>query len=130
MKKIYALILAMIMVVSLTACGEKTVTEENEPSEVEELVDEEIITEENTESVSEENESQVEELEEFEEYVAADVEEVIAPLWAALAELSAKVDSYEAYKNNVDMIESFYAETLEHTRLLCIQLRENRTQVR
>lgn len=124
MKKIYALILAMVMVVSLTACGEKTVTEENKPSEVEKSVEEEIIVEEDTELVSEQNESQVEELDEFEEYVAADVEEVIDTLWAELDEMSAKIDSYEAYKNNVDMIESFYAETLEHTRVLCIQLRE------
>ena len=124
MKKIYVLILAMVMVVSLTACGENKVTEENTPSEVEETVEEEIIAGENTESVSEQNESQVEELDEFEEYVAADVEEVIDALWEALDEMSAKIDSYEAYKNNVDMIESFYAETLEHARLLCIQLRE------
>ena len=124
MKKIYALILAMIMVVSLTACGEKTVTEENTPSEVEESVDEKAIVEENTESVLEQNESQVDELDEFEEYVASDVEEVIDALLGALDELSAKIDSYEAYKDNVDMIETFYAETLEYTRLLCIQLRE------
>lgn len=124
MKKIYALILAMVMVVPLTACGEKTVTEENTPSEVEESVEEEIIVEEDTELVSEQNELQVEELDEFEEYVAADVEEVIDTLWAELDEMSAKIDPYEAYKDNVDMIETFYVETLEHTRLLCIQLRE------
>ena len=124
MKKIYVLILAMVMVVSLTACGEKTVTEENTPSEVEESVEEEIIVEEDTESVSEQNELQVEELDEFEEYVAADVEEVIDTLWEELDEMSAKIDSYEAYKDNVDMIETFYVETLEHIRLLCIQLRE------
>ena len=52
------------------------------------------------------------------------MEEVISALWAELESLSADIDSYEKYKENIDLIESFYARTLEETRMLCIKMRE------
>lgn len=112
MKKIYALILLLVMVVSLTACGEKTTVDENEANVVE-TITEEIVSDEETVAGKA-----------FEDYVASDVEEVASVLWEEFNEISTVIDSYDKYKENVDQMGTFYAGVLEDTRLLCIKMRE------
>lgn len=62
--------------------------------------------------------------ESYEEYITLVVESVTSSLWAEMGILSSKIDCYEMYQKNINLVEEFYAKTLEETRLLCIKLRE------
>ena len=123
MKKIYAMLLAVVMVVSTTACGETTVANEPETN-----VSEEAIIEEVSEEIAEvepEDDSQEEmDVTDLSSYVSATVEEVTANLWKEMETLESEIDSYEKYQENIGLVEGFYAKALEETRLLCIQMRE------
>ena len=124
MKKIYAFILAMVMVISLTACGKETSVSESEVSEVEESTNE-VVLEQEVESMSETNRVESDSPNEFEESVFSDVEEVTEMLYEKLEDLSAEIDSFDEYKENIDVIESFYVETIDDTKSLCIKMREH-----
>ena len=99
MKRLAALILVSVMVCTLAACGSTTVSDGRKTVSV------------NT-------------VEELEQMVETDVENTIATLQNEYENLLAGIDTYDAYMEQVDEVEVFYAEICRENRDICIRMRQ------
>lgn len=115
MKKVLALFMAVLFLISATACGDNSSTEE-------------ISSSSEQESVVDESSSDFEKYEEALSTLIAciedDVEKTVSSLVSEGEALMAKVDTYSKYKSSVSEIHSFYSKVYSETNELCIRLRE------
>ena len=125
MRKVYVLILTIIMVASLTACGEQRNSDEKEVVVSETQSNEDIIVESKDYIETESDELDDTTADSLEDSVALMVDEEISKLWGNFETLSTDINSYEKYKNNNELIEGFYKESLQVTKLLGIKMRES-----
>ena len=101
MKKIIAITLTLIMAVAMTACsGETTVT------------------------TSEEKQVSVGTIEELEALIEEDVTNTTSALNTEYEELVAEINTFEAYKNNIEKVQDFYNRISAENREMCIRMRE------
>ena len=99
MKKVIAFIVTAAMICSLAACGGVTVSNGEKKISV------------NT-------------IEELEEIVEKDVTDTVDGLRAEYEQLTAEIDTYDKYVDNIDKVNEFYTRINEENRAICIRMRE------
>lgn len=135
MKKIFAFILAMVMVISLSACesagnsNNAITTDKDEVNNVSGSDNNKISEEQHTpvkdnDVINEETEIKADSLDTLEEMVEKDVEDTIASLTKSYEDLQAEVDTYDKYKTNTETVEGFYVDIVATQQELTIRLRE------
>lgn len=108
MKKFLTLLLAITMLFSLSACGEKTTND----------------TVSNSKSVSKTTVTKAYNIEELDELVLKDVTDTITTLNTEFEKLSTDINTYDKYKTDIGKVKDFYDRVQNDTKLLCIRLRE------
>ncbi|MDE6838029.1 MAG: hypothetical protein K2P33_06490 [Acutalibacter sp.] len=132
MKKLLAILLAAIMLVSLSACGNGTTSDDSDSTSSTSHRDEDKKDKNRDDDKDKDKEEdtpkdkpeKLDSFEELDEVVSGDIENTIAALNAEYEELVVDLDTYEKYIENIERVEAFYAKTLEETRLLGIRMRE------
>ena len=99
MKKIIAFLLTAVIICSLTACGGETVS-------------------------NGEKEVSVSTVEELEGIVEKDVTDTLDGLRAEYEQLTAEIDTYDKYVENIEKVNEFYNRICEENRAICIRMRE------
>lgn len=146
MKKILSLFLATVIVFSLVACSneqsqdklksaENTIAEKGVAKEADN--DEEIVAKEDIdENIGKDDGAELEpaidpdssvasvSYKEIESKIEEEVETTITALESEMEALSTKVDSYDSYVDNVELITSFYEEIIQTSGRLCIKMCE------
>lgn len=129
MKKVILILLAAVAAVSLAACNREapanSATEAPQEEQVE-VLPEEPTPEPTPAQAPAADSSQTETAGDpsLEDLSAAAVEETVSALTAELDTLVADCTTYDAYIENIDRVEAFYARILSDTQALCIRLRE------
>lgn len=121
MKKLLSFILAMVMVLSLAACGNK-----GDSGKIQ-TKGNDVVNENTTERQTEEGkqtEMKGDSLDAIEEMVEKDVEDTIASLTKSYEDLQDKIDTYDKYKANIKNVETFYMDVVAKQQELTIRLRE------
>ena len=135
MKKILNLFLATAIVFSLVACGNEQsqdILESAENTIVEEGVAKEDIDENIGKDDGAESEPAIDPdspaasvtYEEIDSKIEEEVETTIAALESEMEALSTKVDSYDSYVDNIELITSFYEKIIQTSGRLCIKMCE------
>ncbi|MEE1318249.1 MAG: hypothetical protein UHD05_01960 [Ruminococcus sp.] len=129
MKKSLALLLVVIMVLSLSACGENQQTDQIKGGEQTESTDNnnvDISTESDTtvNDSSSSNNISANTIEELEVIVAEDVETTVNGLSSEWATLSTKITTYDDYVKNAEIVEEFYKKINSQTEQACVRLQE------
>lgn len=108
MKKLVSFLLAAVMLLSLSACGEKSAKDAVSSSK----------------SAAVSSIAKADTIEKLNELVAKDVSDTVEALNTEFEKLSAEVDTYDKFKSGTGKVESFYDKVRSDTQLLCIRLRE------
>ena len=107
MKKVFKMMLCLMMIFSLFGCGDKTTNDANTSQNQSQIT---VLS--------------VDTVDELEEKVLKDVEDTKTNLKQEQETLSKNIDTYEKYINNIDKIKAYYQKTIDETNQLGIRLRE------
>lgn len=134
-KKIIALLLALTLILSATACGAQTTTDSTTTTDT--STEREDVTNETTDTQNEsspeadastENSADAAKpgtLEALEVDVMKDVENSVSTLKSEMETLVAEIDSFDKYSENTDKMKSFYTKVCNDSSLLGISLMEH-----
>lgn len=117
MKKTMSVLLAIAIMLSLSACKENLQTEENNSSQSQSP---------NNNNISSDNfvDTSATTIEELESIIAKDIENTVNTLNSDWETLLAKVTTYDDYVKNAEKIEQFYEKINEQSENACIRLQE------
>ncbi|MBQ3088032.1 MAG: hypothetical protein IJC36_00180 [Clostridia bacterium] len=128
MKKLLALLLVVMMVLSLSACGENQQTEQNTGNNQTQSTNnnDDISTDNgktNVDTTPSTNTS-ANTIEELEGIITKDIEDTVNALNSEWETLSATITTYDAYVKNAEKVEQFYEKINTQTEQACIRLQE------
>ena len=126
-RKSIMVIVAAVMMISITACGKTNGNTANGQSSNGQVEQEQGNTDVevpiNKESSGGET-TKAESLDELNELVIQNLENRVAALNSQYEELKNEIDTYEKFSANIQDIENFYSDIYEKTRDICIEMRE------
>lgn len=120
MKKLFTGVLALALLLSMSACG-GTDKPEAIPSATPRRETEESVAP----SSPSGQEDLAAETTELDERVMADVKGMISDLRVEYEALKGEVQTYDAYLANTEKMEGFYTKARENTKSLCVKLRQH-----
>ena len=122
MKKLLAILLAIMMILSLSACGENQKTGQNTETNQTQSANENVDN--NTENDKTDTDISANTIEELEGIVAKDIEDTVNALNSEWQTLSATITTYDDYVKNTEKVEQFYEKINTQTAQACIRLQE------
>lgn len=122
MKKLLAILLAIMVILSLSACSKDQQTGQNKETNQTPSVNENVDND--TENDNTNTDVSANTIEEFEDVIAKHVEHTVNSLKNEWKNLSATITTYDDYVKNADKVEQFYEKVNTQAEQTCISLQE------
>ena len=122
MKKLLALLLAIMMIFSLSACGENQQTGQNTGTNQNQSANDDVDN--NTDNGETNADLSASTIEELEGNISKDIENTVNALNSEWQTLSATLTTYDDYVKNAEKVEQFYEKINTQTEQACIRLQE------